>query len=62
MICLPQFMQYTINHIQENVKKLQNYLAVPNNFVNTHTHTHTHTHTQLRAYAYYTTFYLNFYR
>ncbi|WP_260391414.1 hypothetical protein [Riemerella anatipestifer] len=34
-------MQYTINDIQENVKKLQNYLAVPNNFVNTHTHTHT---------------------
>ncbi len=37
VICLPQFMQYTINHIQKNVKKMQNYLAVPNNFVNTHT-------------------------
>ncbi|AFR35254.1 hypothetical protein B739_0650 [Riemerella anatipestifer RA-CH-1] len=29
-------MPYFISNIQPNVKKLQNYLAVPNNFVNTH--------------------------
>ncbi|MSN82282.1 hypothetical protein AWR41_05980 [Riemerella anatipestifer] len=28
-------MPYFISNIQPNVKKLQNYLAVPNNFVNT---------------------------
>ncbi len=43
-------MTHDTNHIQTNVKKHPNYLAVPNNFVNTHTHTHTHTHTDSFVY------------
>ncbi|MRM83838.1 hypothetical protein D1003_08440 [Riemerella anatipestifer] len=42
----PQFMRHDTSYIQQSEKKLQNYLAISNNFVNTHTHTHTHTHTQ----------------
>ncbi len=38
-------MTHDTNYIQTSIKKLQDYLAISNNFVNTHTHTHTHTHT-----------------
>ncbi len=36
-------MTHDTNYIQTSIKKYSNYLAISNNFVNTHTHTHTHT-------------------